>query len=130
MLDGLFPIAAADGAIHEREHAYLRDVATIFAIDEAGSVPAHYVPKDSPLVRQLIASDERVKGVHKEPIAIGGGTYAHGLPNAVAFGCAEADVDNHMHGPDEFMIVEEILKSAKIFADAIMNLCNAPEGGA
>jgi DnaJ like chaperone protein len=36
VLDGLFLIAAADGAIHEAEHAYLRDVATIFAIDEAG----------------------------------------------------------------------------------------------
>lgn len=36
VLDGLFLIAAADGAIHEAEHAYLRDVATIFAIDEVG----------------------------------------------------------------------------------------------
>ena len=36
VLDGLFLIAAADGAIHEAEHTYLRDVATIFAIDEAG----------------------------------------------------------------------------------------------
>jgi DnaJ like chaperone protein len=36
VLDGLFLIAAADGAIHEAEHAYLRDVATIFGIAEAG----------------------------------------------------------------------------------------------
>ncbi|WP_332684407.1 TerB family tellurite resistance protein [Bosea sp. (in: a-proteobacteria)] len=35
VLDGLFLIAAADGAVHEREHAYLRDVATIFGIGEA-----------------------------------------------------------------------------------------------
>ena len=34
VLDGLFLIAAADGAIHEAEHAYLRDVATIFGIAE------------------------------------------------------------------------------------------------
>jgi DnaJ like chaperone protein len=34
VLDGLFLIAAADGAVHEAEHAYLRDVATIFGIDE------------------------------------------------------------------------------------------------
>lgn len=34
VLDGLFLIAAADGAIHEAEHAYLRDVATIFGIDD------------------------------------------------------------------------------------------------
>ena len=32
MLDGLFLIAAADGAIHEAEHAYLRSVAGIFGI--------------------------------------------------------------------------------------------------
>jgi DnaJ like chaperone protein len=32
VLDGLFLIAAADGAIHEAEHAYLRDVAMIFGI--------------------------------------------------------------------------------------------------
>lgn len=35
VLDGLFLIAAADGAIHEAEHAYLRDVASIFGIGEA-----------------------------------------------------------------------------------------------
>lgn len=35
VLDGLFLIAAADGAIHEAEHAYLRDVATIFGTGEA-----------------------------------------------------------------------------------------------
>jgi DnaJ like chaperone protein len=34
VLDGLFLIAAADGAIHQDEHAYLRDVATIFGISE------------------------------------------------------------------------------------------------
>lgn len=35
VLDGLFLIAAADGALHEAEHAYLRDVATIFGTGEA-----------------------------------------------------------------------------------------------
>ena len=34
VLDGLFLIAAADGAIHEAEHAYLRAVASIFGIEE------------------------------------------------------------------------------------------------
>jgi DnaJ like chaperone protein len=36
VLDGLFHIAAADGAVHEAEHAYLLDVANIFGIDDAG----------------------------------------------------------------------------------------------
>jgi DnaJ like chaperone protein len=34
VLDGLFLIAAADGAVHEAEYAYLRDVAAIFGIAE------------------------------------------------------------------------------------------------
>jgi DnaJ like chaperone protein len=35
VLDGLFLIAAADGAVHEAEHAYLADVAQIFGIGSA-----------------------------------------------------------------------------------------------
>lgn len=35
ILDGLFDIARADGAVHEREIAYLQRVATIFGFDEA-----------------------------------------------------------------------------------------------
>ncbi|MBQ4176530.1 MAG: peptidase M20, partial [Lachnospiraceae bacterium] len=58
-----------------------------------------------------------------KPIAIGGGTYVHGLKRGVAFGCAEEDVDNRMHGDDEFMKLSILVKSAKIFADAILRLC-------
>ncbi len=36
ILDGLFHIAKADGVIHEREAAFLRRVAEIFEIDDAG----------------------------------------------------------------------------------------------
>lgn len=35
------------------------------------------------------------------------------------------DVDNHMHGDNEFMVIERLLTSAKIFADAIVKICNA-----
>lgn len=35
VLDGLFHIATADGAIHEGEERYLRSVAGIFGLDEA-----------------------------------------------------------------------------------------------
>jgi DnaJ like chaperone protein len=36
VVDGLFAIAKADGAVHEREFAYLADVAAIFGIEERG----------------------------------------------------------------------------------------------
>lgn len=45
VLDGLFLIAAADGAVHEAEYAYLRDVAAIFGISEAdfGRIEARHI---------------------------------------------------------------------------------------
>ena len=47
----------------------------------------------------------------------------HHLENGVAFGCGDPAVDNRMHGPDEFMSVEQMKKSAVIFAMAILKLC-------
>ena len=56
-------------------------------------------------------------------MAIGGGTYVHHLKNGVAFGCADLEVDNHMHGADEFAVISQLVMSAKIFAQAIIELC-------
>lgn len=51
VLDGLFHIAAADGAVHQAERAYLLDVAHVFGIDEAGFAvieARHVRVKDDP----------------------------------------------------------------------------------
>ena len=85
--------------------------------------PAHYVPKDSPLVTSLLSSVEKYTGRKEEPLAIGGGTYVHEIENGVACGCADPAVDNHMHGPDEFVLIDQLMMSAKIYADAIIRLC-------
>ena len=90
-------------------------------------VPPHVVPGDSEFVRTLLDSYEKYFGKKGEPIAIGGGTYVHGLKRGVAFGCAVEGVDNRMHGDDEFAEVDVLMKSVLIFADAIVNLCGAEE---
>ena len=63
-------------------------------------------------------------GRDDKPIAIGGGTYVHGIENGVAFGCAMPGTDNRMHGADEFAVIAELELSAKIFAQAIADLCS------
>lgn len=83
----------------------------------------HIVDEDSEIVRKLLAAYEHVTGKAGKPIAIGGGTYVHDIKNGVAFGCCEAGIDNHMHGADEFMDIEQILISCEIFAHGILNLC-------
>ena len=86
--------------------------------------PCHYVPKESGFVQKLLSSYKKVTGDNgAEPFAIGGGTYVHNIDNGVAFGCAMPGVDNRMHGPDEFMLLDVLLKSIEIFADAIIWIC-------
>lgn len=95
-----------------------------FEIEEKAMFEPHIVDGDSPLVKTLLRCYEKGFGVTgAKPIAIGGGTYVHHVENGVAFGCEVPEVDNHMHGADEFMEVDMIVKSAKIFADAIVELC-------
>lgn len=75
VLDGLFLIAAADGAIHQDEHAYLRDVATIFGINEAdfARIEARHVRRtDDPYLvlganREM--SDDEIKRHYRRLVA-------------------------------------------------------------
>lgn len=96
-----------------------------FTIPNVKMFEPHVVDGDSELVRTLLKSYEKGFGVTgAKPLAIGGGTYVHHIENGVAFGCEVPEVDNHMHGADEFMVIDMLLKSAEIFADAVIELCS------
>ena len=51
-------------------------------------------------------------------------TVPHELKNGVAFGAALPGTDNRMHGADEFAVIDELMVSAKIFAQVIVDLCS------
>ncbi len=100
------------------------------ALEEAGlryernmEEEPHYVPEDSELVRKLLKVYEQVEGEPGRCIAIGGGTYVHTVEGGVAFGAERGDTDYHMHGNDEFITEDELLKDAVLFACAIVELC-------
>lgn len=85
--------------------------------------PPHHVPEERPFIQTLLSCYEQVMGEPGYCMAVGGGTYAHHLENGVAFGCMKLGVDYHMHGADEYLIVDEIVKSAELFTLAIANIC-------
>ena len=86
--------------------------------------PTHVVEADSPLVKTLLDCYTAYTGVtDPQPIAIGGGTYVHDIPGGVAFGCDFPGFDPKMHSANEQASVDNLLKSAKIFALAIAQLC-------
>lgn len=91
---------------------------------EAGKMnKPHYVPADSPLVKELLACYEEATGEKGEAIAIGGGTYVHHIENGVAFGPVMPGVDYSIHGPNEFAGLDDLLLCAEVYAKAIERLC-------
>lgn len=84
-----------------------------------------YVPKDEPLVKELMKVYKEITGdTESEPIAIGGGTYARAVPKAVAFGALFPGEEELAHQKDEFIGLEELYKNAKIIAYAIKALAS------
>ena len=56
-------------------------------------------------------------------LKVGGQTYAHGIPGGVAFGCAMPKIDYNIHGANEFIGIDELIISAKMFTRTIVEMC-------
>jgi len=91
---------------------------------EGGLGPAHAVDGNSDFIKTLLNAYETYTGRKGYCEAIGGGTYVHDIEGGVAFGCALPGTDNRMHGADEFAVIDELMLSAKMFTDVILQLCS------
>lgn len=56
--------------------------------------------------------------------AIGGGTYSRMMPNTVAFGLNFPGDTDTCHMPDEYIDIEKMMLSVRIFAHAIAALAS------
>lgn len=93
-----------------------------FALDVADNSAPHYVPEEDELVKTLLDVYRAHSGDMSKPLSTGGGTYARVMKKGVAFGMlypGEADV---AHQADEFVVVENLVKAAAIYAEAIVKL--------
>ncbi len=120
-IDIRFPICESVEGVKTKLAAAVNAIG--FELKASGAEP-HYVDSNSDFVKTLLSVYEDVTGEKGECIAIGGGTYVHHTEGGVAFGAEFLGEDNHMHGADEFMTVESLLLNAKIFACAIVEVCN------
>lgn len=94
-----------------------------FEIDSCEGTEPHITDENSDFVQSLLRVYERVTGDKGYCIAIGGGTYVHEIDGGVAFGAEFPGEDGNMHGADEFITEENLLKNAEIMAEAIIELC-------
>ena len=82
-----------------------------------------FIPKDDKMIRTLMDVYKKHTGdMDSEPIVIGGGTYARAAKNTVAFGAAFPGEPELAHQKNEYMIIENLIKCTKIFADAVFEL--------
>ncbi|KRL04941.1 dipeptidase PepV [Liquorilactobacillus oeni] len=82
----------------------------------------HYVSLDDPLVQTLLGVYERQTGNKGSGMVVGGGTYGRLLKRGVAFGAMFPGAPDTMHQANEFIPVEDLLRAAAIYAEAIYEL--------
>lgn len=93
------------------------------AIDEWNGNEPHYVDENSEFIKTLLSVYTELTNKNGHCIAIGGGTYVHNVDGGVAFGAEFPGTESRMHGADEFISLEHLTLSAKIYAEAILRLC-------
>lgn len=120
-IDIRFPLDRKKAEISDIICGKLREVG--FDIDSCEGVEPHCTDENSTFVQALLKTYERVTGEKGRCIAIGGGTYVHEIEGGVAFGAEFPGKDYHMHSPDEFITVGELLKNAELMAEAIIEIC-------
>lgn len=81
-----------------------------------------YLPKEHELIQKLMKVYREFTGDNSEAITIGGGTYARSMENAVAFGPLFPGQPELAHQKDEYISVEDLIKNAKIYANALYEL--------
>jgi len=84
----------------------------------------HHTPEDSPFVQTLLRIYEESTGNPGKGQCSGGSTYVHDIPGGVAYGCAMPGISNNAHGANESIGVEQLVLSAKMFTQAILDMCS------
>lgn len=122
-LDIRYPVTLNSKKVIKMMNGHLEDDNGVIEIDS--TVEPLFFSPDSPLVKSLLEAYQEVTGdMETQPMTMGGGTYAKGIDNTIAFGCAFPGVNYHIHDANEWVSVEELLKQAEIYVAAIQKLLN------
>ncbi len=84
--------------------------------------PALYLSKENKLVKTLCDIYNKETDSNLTPIAIGGATYARAFDNCISFGPNFPGDKDMCHQTDEFIDIDKLLLSCKLYAKAILTL--------
>ena len=91
-------------------------------VEKLGIQEPLFVEKDNYLVKTLVDIFNKKNNSTSLPIAIGGGTYARAFPNCISYGATMPGDKDMCHQVDEFIEIDKLILSSKIYADAIYEL--------
>ena len=87
-----------------------------------------YIPADDPLIVTLMDIYQKHTGDTKTaPIVTGGGTYARAMNHGVAYGIKFPGEEATEHQKNEYIDLDNMMKAAAIYAEAIYRLCCAED---
>lgn len=92
---------------------------------EVDYVKPLYVSEKHPLIRTLRKIYEEETGLDGTPISSGGATYARVFENFVAFGPRFPEREQMAHQADEYIRIDDLMKTVKIYARAIQELASS-----
>ena len=122
-LDIRYPLCADEEKMCGQAAMALSD--TGLSVRREGGHTPHYVPKEHKVVKGLVKVYSEVTGKEGYAFAIGGGTYSRCMPNTVAFGFNFPGDTDTCHMPDEYVDIDKLMLSVKIFAHALAELAGA-----
>lgn len=83
---------------------------------------AIYVPEEHKLIKILRRVFEEETGLDSKPLSSGGATYARAMDNFVAFGAVFPGRPKTEHQANEYVVINDLIKAAKIYAKAVYEL--------
>ena len=122
-LDIRYPLCADEEKMCGQAAMALSD--TGLSVRREGGHTPHYVSKEHKVVKGLVKVYSEVTGKEGYAFAIGGGTYSRCMPNTVAFGFNFPGDADTCHMPDEYVDIDKLMLSVKIFAHALAELAGA-----
>lgn len=82
-----------------------------------------YIDPNSFLIQTLLNVYKKHTNDHNaKPLTTGGGTYARAMKNSVAFGPDFPETISLIHQPNEFVVIDELVKMMAIYAESIYEL--------
>jgi len=93
-----------------------------YEVIPSGHLDPIYFEKDHPMITTLNDIYQSYTSDVREPLTIGGGTYARAMKNAVAFGPMFPGDPDVAHQLDEYIDIDKLILVTKMYAKAIYEL--------